>query len=112
MKKDPRTFIAHILESIEYIEEDTDGMSQQSFLDDRTKQDAVIRRLEIIGETTKRIPEEFRNVHPDIPWKRMAGMRDVLIHEYLGIDLAIVWQVIQHEFPDLKQKLRHLQSAE
>lgn len=108
---DARTFIEHILESIAYIEEDTDGMSQQSFLDDRSKQDAVIRRLEIIGEAAKRIPEEFRNAHPDIPWKRMAGMRDVLIHDYLGVDLAIVWNVVQHELPELKAKLRRIVSA-
>jgi uncharacterized protein with HEPN domain len=109
---DALTFIEHILESIAYIEEDTDGVTQNAFLEDRTKQDAVIRRLEIIGEATKHIPEKFRDAHPDIPWKRMAGMRDVLIHDYLGVDLAIVWNVVQRELPELNTKLRRIMSGE
>jgi uncharacterized protein with HEPN domain len=71
-------------------------------------QDAVIRQLEIIGEAVKRISPEILGCRPDIQWRRIAGMRDVLIHDYMGVDLEAVWQVTQHDLPNLRQAIEEL----
>ncbi|MEM1557478.1 MAG: DUF86 domain-containing protein [Thermoproteota archaeon] len=105
MKKDPRIFIEHVLESINAIEKYIEGLSKEEFLASMEKQDAVIRRLEVIGEAVKHIPNEIREKYPDIPWKRIAGMRDVLIHEYFGVDLELTWKVAKDEITDLKKKI-------
>lgn len=77
-------------------------------------QDAVIRQLEIIGEATKNLSDGLRSAHPEIPWRRIAGLRDVLIHGYMGVDLAAVWEITQKNLPDLERRiekvLRDLQS--
>jgi uncharacterized protein with HEPN domain len=78
------------------------------FVRDRRTVNAVIRSLEVLGEAAKRIPDEVRQKYPAIPWKRMAGMRDKLIHEYSGVDLETVWDVITEELPLLKPALEKL----
>jgi len=88
MKKDVGVFVEHVMESIEKIEEYMGGVSKEEFLGDSRTQDAVMRRLEIMGEAVKNIPSEFRDEYPKIPWKQIAGMRDVLIHEYFGVNLV------------------------
>ena len=105
MKKDPKIFLQHIVESIELIEENARHLTKEKFFTDRTLQDAIIRRLEIIGEAVKNLPPSFKTKHDDIPWKQMAGMRDVLIHEYFDVDLSLTWSVIQRELPPVKEKL-------
>jgi uncharacterized protein with HEPN domain len=89
MRKDPLIFIEHILESIEDIEEYTQGSTREDFMNSKKTQDAVIRRIEIIGEAAKNLPEEVKKSHSEIPWKRMSGMRDILIHGYFGVDLGL-----------------------
>jgi len=83
-------------------------MNFQEFLKDRKTINAVIRSLEVMGEAVKKIPVELRDKYPEIPWKYIAGMRDKLIHEYHGIDLEIVWEVIKKEIPPLKAKFEEI----
>lgn len=108
MKKDPKIFITHIIESIDLIEEYARDISTKEFHANRAIQDAIIRRLEIIGEAVKNIPITFKNIHANIPWKQMAGMRDVLIHEYFDIDLSLTWAVVNKELPIVKEKLQEI----
>ncbi len=105
MSKDVTVFIKHILESIVLIEEYIYNISNDDFIKSRQIQDAVMRRLEIIGEATKNIPDGFKKEYPDIPWREIAGMRDILIHNYFGVDLELTWTTIKENLPDLKNKL-------
>jgi uncharacterized protein with HEPN domain len=105
VSKDVKVFIDHILQSISLIEDYASQISKDDFFKSCQIQDAVMRRLEIIGEATKNIPENFRKEHPDIPWREIAGMRDVLIHNYFGVDLDLTWTTVKESLPDLKQKL-------
>ena len=108
MKKDPKVFIGHIIESIELIERYSEKLTPETFKKDQGMQDAIIRRLEIIGEAVKNIPSAFKAKYSEIPWKQMAGMRDILIHEYFDVDLPLTWAVVKRELPTVKQKLEKL----
>ncbi len=108
MRNDPKVYIKYMLESIALIQEYTREVSREDFLGRTYLQDAVIRRLEIIGEAVKSLPPDFRDRHDEIPWQRMAGMRDVLIHEYFGVDLNLTWQTVQQDLPVLKSKLEEV----
>ncbi|MBC7231582.1 MAG: DUF86 domain-containing protein [Actinobacteria bacterium] len=105
MKKDPQVFVDHILECIGLIEDYLRGKTLEDFLGSVQLQDAVIRRVEIIGEAAKNLPQDFKEKHPDIPWKEMAGMRDIIAHEYFGVDLKLTWRVATEDLLGLKAKL-------
>jgi len=103
-------YFRHILDAIITIERYVE-VGREPFLSESLRQDAAIRQLEIIGEATKRLSSAFRLAHPEVPWQRMAGMRDVLIHGYDDVDLAIVWRVTQQSLPDLKIEIASLITA-
>ena len=105
MKKDSKIFLKHILESIEKIEKFTKGFSKKRFFESIKTQDAVIRRLEIIGEATKNLPEEFREKYTEVPWSELARMRDKLIYGYFGIDLNLTFEIANKDLPKLKSKI-------
>jgi len=108
VNRDMRLYIQDILESIEAIEEYVQSTTEEQFYRNRQVQDAVLRRLEIIGEAVKNLDEDFRNRYPEIPWKKVAGLRDVLIHEYFGVSLKRVWRVIKIDLVDLKLQISRI----
>lgn len=106
MKRD-QVYLRHILDAITKIESYV-AVGKNAFMTTSYWQDAVVRQLEIIGEATKRISEELRSQHSEIAWRRIGGMRVVLIHDYMGVDLTVVWEVTQRDLPELKQKIEAL----
>ena len=100
--KDDLLYLKHIRDAIEKIENYT-AVGRDIFFKESHWQDAVIRQLEIMGEATKNISQSLREQYPTIPWRRIAGLRDVLIHNYMGVDLSTVWEVTQQSLPDFKQ---------
>ena len=101
-------YLADILTAITEVEQFIAGMTFEQFEDDRKTINAVIRSLEVLGEATKHIPASFRNKYPDIPWSKMAGMRDVLIHDYMGVDLLTVWKVAKERLSEIKPLVENL----
>ena len=103
--KEDSVYLNHILEAINNIFEDTNGFIEEQFLANRTIKDAVTRNIEIIGEAVKNIPDSFKKRYPSVPWRDIAGFRDVLTHAYFGVDLDKVWNVLEKDLPDLKKKI-------
>lgn len=106
--KNHKLFIGDILGSIRAIEEFVKDMPLDRFMADDKTSSAVIRKLEIIGEAAKNIPDSIKKKKPNVPWKEMAGMRDKLIHFYFGIDYNLVWQTVKNRLPELKKELLSL----
>ena len=102
MQRDYKAFLEDILDAISKIERYTKDLSFDDFKEDDVIIDATIRNLEIIGESTKNIPETVRKKYPDIEWKKMAGLRDILIHAYFGADIETVWDIIESKLTKLK----------
>lgn len=108
MSRGVRILLEEILEAIELLTRYTEGLTFEAFVQDIEKQDSVIRRLEIIGEAVKGVPEEIRRRHPSIPWRDIAGARDVLIHEYFRVDLKMTWDMVQDDLPVLAREVRRI----
>lgn len=111
MSLSPREYIRHILDEIDYILTQILDTDFDSFLKDATLKRAFVRSLEIIGEASKKIPEDVKARQPDIEWRKVTGMRDRLIHDYFGVDYTIVWDVATTKLPNLREKLQELLEA-
>lgn len=105
--KDERVYLGHIRDAINDIKSYA-AAGETAFLADRMQQDAVIRKLEIVGEAVKRLSETTRARRPEIPWKQIAGMRDRLTHDYFGVDLDLVWRVVERDLQKLDTAIAHL----
>jgi len=107
-KRDYFDYLKDILDSIDDIESFIGSMSFEEFKKDKKTINAVVRSIEVIGEATKNIPRTLKDKHKEIPWKRMAGMRDKLIHEYFGVDVEILWKTVKEDIPPLKKLLQEI----
>jgi len=107
-KRDYRDYLQDILDSVKDIEEFIIGMNFEEFMKDRKTINAVVRCIEVIGEATKKIPKSLKDKYGEVPWKRMAGMRDKLVHEYFGVDIEILWKTAKHDIPPLKQLIQNI----
>ena len=102
--KDERLYLIHIREGIERIEEYTSA-GKTAFFAEKIIQDAVARNFEVIGEAAKRLSPPFRDKLPKVPWRRLAGLRDVLIHQYDSVELIEVWNIVERDLPDVKEQI-------
>ena len=105
--KGDRAYLRHVLDAIDKIDSYA-SVGRDDFMSTSHWQDAIIRQLEIIGEATKRLSKDLRSRHTEVPWRRMAGLRDVLIHDYFGVDLAAVWEITQKDLPKLKVSIEKI----
>ena len=111
MSKEPIEFLKHIADECSYLLSVSKELSKDNFLDDETLKRAVVRSLEIIGEATKKIPADFKVKWSYIQWKNMAGMRDRLIHDYIGVNYSIVWDVLINKIPALNAQIQEVLNA-
>ncbi|MHB1351637.1 MAG: HepT-like ribonuclease domain-containing protein [Desulfobulbaceae bacterium] len=100
--KDDRLYLIHLSESIEKIESYTKGLDFSSFMQNTLIQDALLRNLQVLSESTQRLSEDFKMRHSEIEWYKIAGLRNILVHDYPGIDLETVWAVVSDKPPELK----------
>lgn len=105
MKRNEDLFLKDILESILNIETFSKGLSEEDFMNDLEKQSAIVRQLEIIGEAVKNVSDKTKKDYPDIEWRNIAGARDIFIHGYFQVDFERVWEIINTNLPDLKEKI-------
>ncbi len=108
MEKLPSIYLYHILDCISRIHAYTKDIDEQASFKDFMIQDAVIRNFEVIGEAVKKVNPAIRKRYPEIPWKNIAGMRDKLIHDYMGVDVRAVWGVVEDVLPDFEQQVKRI----
>jgi uncharacterized protein with HEPN domain len=109
MIKDDLAYIEHILDCIRKINEFSNGLTFKEFKTNEMVQDAIIRNIEIIGEASKKISKDIKQTYYKVPWKEIAGMRDKLIHDYLGVDVSVVWKTIKEDIPALERFIREIE---
>jgi len=108
MSRDYRLFLDDIRDSCAKVLRYTAGMNFEQFVDEEQVFDAVVRNLGIIGEATKHVPNEIRNLYPQVDWKKISGLRDVVVHGYFGIDEEILWDIIQNHVPELLEQVTQI----
>ncbi|MDT7909870.1 DUF86 domain-containing protein [Thermus sp.] len=108
MSRDPRLLLEDILLACDRIMAYTQGMDREAFGNDPRTVDAVLRNLTVIGEAVKRLPMAFRESHPQIAWRKIAGFRDVVVHDYFGVDIELVWDVVRSQVPHLKAQVEKI----
>lgn len=108
MKKDSAVFLKHILECIDLIEEYVKDLSKEDFKENIELQDAIIRRLEIIGEAARNLPDDFKSNYSDVQWRQIIAARNILAHFYFGIDLNTVWNIVKNDLPKLKEQVESM----
>lgn len=104
----PRDYLQHMLGETDYLLRASEGVTREAFLENETLQRAFVRSIEILGEAAKKLPDHFRDAYPQVEWRAMARMRDRLIHGYFGVDLDVVWDVIESKIPELHNMLRQV----
>ena len=104
--------LRHIKDEVEFVLAYTQGKSQEQVMDDEVLCRAILRSLEIIGEASKKLDEEFKTTHPEIEWKKMARTRDRVIHHYFGVDYDIIWDIIQSKLPELQERVGDILEAD
>jgi len=109
MVKDDLAYVEHILDCIRKIKEFSEGLSFKEFSSNELVQDAIIRNIEIIGEASKKISSDTKQIYFEVPWKEIAGMRDKLIHDYLGVDVEVVWRTIKEDIPSLEIQIKEIE---
>lgn len=107
MRKD-EAYLRHVLDAISDIKRFMKGLTEEEFFENKEKQYAVLRALEIIGEATKNLSKEIKEEHPEIQWSDIAGMRDKLIHQYFGVNLNLVWETVQKNLPELEKQISEM----
>ena len=112
MSKEPKEYLRHIYDECKFIVHTCDNLSKDEFVNDETLKRAITRSLEIIGEATKKIPADFKVKWSKVQWKNMAGMRDRLIHDYIGVNYSIVWDVVKNKIPQLLEQIDDILSSE
>lgn len=111
MSRDPNLFVDDTIAACEKILRYVARRPQSVFESDEQAFDAVLKNLEVIGEAAKRLPDDLKNSHSEIAWRDISGLRDIVVHEYFGLDLDIVWDVVEHRVPILLSQLRGLRDA-
>lgn len=101
-------YLRHIIDETEYIIQNSCGFTYNDFINNETLKRSFVRSLEIIGEAVKNLPDDFRRKYPQIEWKKLAGLRDVLIHQYFGINYELVWDIVKNKVPELKNKVESI----
>jgi len=111
MPRDYEVYLEDILQAITKIRQYTTGLSPAAFAEDTKTLDAVVRNLEVIGEAAKTIPKAIRSQHPEVEWKKLVGLRNILIHEYFGLDAELIWDIIQNKLITLEEQIRAMTNS-